>query len=131
MSANAPQANVALPITGSCHCGAVSFEMNAVPRYAVECNCSICRSLGTVWGHGQAADITIHAAPEATISYSRGEKELAFHTCRTCGSTTHWEAVKGDAVGRLAVNLRLAEPGTIEAIGHRYFDGAETWTFLD
>lgn len=122
---------VTLPITGSCHCGSVSYEMKVQPRFAVECNCSICRSLGTVWGHGEAGDIAITSAPEATLAYSRGDKELAFHTCKTCGSTTHWEAIAGEAKGRMAINLRLAEPGTIEAIGHRHFDGAETWTFLD
>lgn len=122
---------VTLPITGACHCGAVSYEMKIQPRFAVECNCSVCRSLGTVWGHGEAGDITVTAATDATLSYSRGDKELAFHTCRTCGSTTHWEAVKGDAKGRMAVNLRLAAPGTIQEIGHRLFDGADTWTFLD
>jgi hypothetical protein len=105
--------------------------MKVQPRFAVECNCSICRSLGTVWGHGEAGDIAITSAPEATLAYSRGDKELAFHTCKTCGSTTHWEAIAGEAKGRMAINLRLAEPGTIEAIGHRHFDGADTWTFLD
>lgn len=131
MAGEETSASVELPIRGACHCGAVSFEMKVQPRAAVECNCTICRSLGTVWGHGEAGDISVSAAPGATLSYSRGDKELAFHTCRTCGSTTHWEAVRGDAKGRMAVNLRLAAPGTIEAIGHRHFDGADTWTFLD
>ncbi len=122
---------VQLPISGSCHCGAVSYEMRVQPRHAVECNCSICRRLGTVWGHGEAGDITISAEPGATLAYSWGDKDLAFHTCRTCGCTTHWEGVKGGGAGRMAVNLRLAEPGTIEAVGLRHFDGADSWTFLD
>lgn len=122
---------VELPITGSCHCGAVTYQMKVRPRFAVECNCSICRSLGTVWGHGEAGDIAVTAQSGATTSYVWGDRQLAFHTCKTCGSTTHWEAVAGDAKGRMAVNLRLARPGTIEAIGHRHFDGADTWSFLD
>ncbi|WP_306143159.1 GFA family protein [Roseibium sp. MMSF_3412] len=105
--------------------------MSVQPRHAVACNCSICRSLGTVWGHGDVGTIVIKAKPDATLRYSRGERELAFHTCKVCGSTTHWEAIAGEAIGRMAVNLRLAQPGTIEAIGLRHFDGAETWSFLD
>gem|GEM_PF-3082267 len=66
----APSAD--LPITGSCHCGAVTYEMKTPPRHAVECNCSICRRLGTVWGHGEARDITVTAAPDTTLSYSWG-----------------------------------------------------------
>lgn len=123
--------SVDLPITGSCHCGAVSYEMKTQPRHAVECNCSICRRLGTVWGHGEAGDIEIKAGPGATLNYVWGDKGLAFHTCNTCGCTTHWESISDKAPGRMAVNLRLAEPGTIEAIGLRHFDGADTWEFLD
>jgi hypothetical protein len=123
--------SVQLPIKGSCHCGAVTYEMKVQPRFAVECNCTVCRSLGTVWGHGSSEAISVTTAPGATLSYSRGDKELAFHTCKTCGSSTHWEGIEGDSVGRMAVNLRLAVPGTIEAIGHRHFDGADTWEFLD
>lgn len=122
---------VALPIKGACHCGAVTFEMSVQPRHAVACNCSICRSLGTVWGHGGPRTIVISAEPDTTIRYSWGDRQLAFHTCKICGSTTHWEAIAGEAKGRMAVNLRLAPPGTIEAIGLRHFDGAETWSFLD
>lgn len=131
MSAEGTASTVALPIKGACHCGAVTFEMWARPRHAVECNCSICRSLGTVWGHGDAGTIIIKAEPDATMRYSRGDHELAFHTCKVCGSTTHWEAIAGEAKGRMAVNLRLAAPGTIEEIGLRHFDGADTWSFLD
>jgi len=131
MTAETTPRNVPLPITGTCHCGAVSFEMRVPPRYAVACNCSICRSLGAVWGHGDADDITVTAAPGATLGYSHGGKDLVFHTCRTCGSTTHWEGVSREVRNRIAVNLRLAPSGTIEAIGIKHFDGAETRTFLD
>jgi len=131
MAGTGDQASVALPIKGACHCGAVSYRMMVRPRHAVSCNCSVCRKLGTVWGHGEAADIEILKAPDATLTYIRGDRTLAFHTCKTCGCTTHWESISSENPGRMAVNLRLAEPGTIEAIGLRHFDGAETWTFLD
>ncbi|QDG78339.1 GFA family protein [Labrenzia sp. PHM005] len=123
--------DISLPVKGACHCGTVSYEMTSPPKHAVKCNCSICRSLGTVWGHGSTKNIKITAKPDATIKYVWGDKQLAFHSCKTCGATTHWEGIAGDAIGRMAVNLCLADPGTIEAIGLRSFDGAETWKFLD
>ncbi|MEP4766485.1 MAG: GFA family protein [Roseibium sp.] len=131
MAGNDNRNDVSLPIKGSCHCGAVSYEVKVVPRFAISCNCSICRRLGTVWGHGEVGDAEIKCEPGATLSYSHGEKNLEFHTCKTCGSTTHWEAVSGDRKGRIAVNLQLAELGTIDKIGLRHFDGADTWAFLD
>lgn len=117
------------PITGTCHCGAVSF--NAVPngRFLVECNCSICRKLGAIWLHGPPADLTIDAPEGATITYSWGEKGIAFHSCATCGCTTHWSSNTGN--GRAAVNIRLANPVVMAAMPLRHFDGADSWTFLD
>lgn len=67
---------------------------------------------------------------EHTISYARGEKNLTFHTCKTCGCTTHWANVK-EPTGHIAVNLRMADPDVIAKVPVRHFDGAETWTFLD
>ncbi|WP_269583006.1 GFA family protein [Roseibium sp. Sym1] len=122
---------VNLPIRGACHCGSVSYELKVRPRFAISCNCSICRRLGAVWGHGDVGEAEITCEPGATLGYSHGDRELVFHTCKTCGSTTHWEAVAGPKKGRVTVNLNLAELGTVEAVGLRHFDGAETWTFLD
>jgi hypothetical protein len=36
---------------GSCHCGAVQFELTESPETLVDCNCSICRRIGALWGH--------------------------------------------------------------------------------
>jgi hypothetical protein len=36
---------------GSCHCGRVTFEIQAKLDSLVECNCSICRRRGALW-HG-------------------------------------------------------------------------------
>lgn len=38
---------------GSCHCRRVSFELDGEVKYAIECNCSICRRKGARW-HGTA-----------------------------------------------------------------------------
>jgi hypothetical protein len=55
-------------------------------------------------------------------------KSLAFHSCRTCGCTTHWE---GQRDSRMAVNCRMADPAAIAALRIRRFDGADSWAFLD
>jgi len=131
MSSSDPVEPVNLPIHGSCHCGAVSFDMSLAPQAAVKCNCSICRRLGAVWGHGDGTSITISAATDATVRYSHGDRDLAFHTCRSCGVPTHWEGISTKTAGKLAVNLNLAAPGTILRLGLRHFDGADSWTFFD
>ncbi|SMH37314.1 GFA family protein [Maritimibacter sp. HL-12] len=115
-------------ITGSCLCGAVRFEITR-PQRVTSCNCSACRRYAALWAYAPPARACIEAAPGATIAYSRGDHDLAFHSCATCGVTTHWASLVDD---RLALNMRLADdPDDIATIPVRPFDGADTWRFLD
>ncbi|MDD9934937.1 MAG: GFA family protein [Myxococcales bacterium] len=115
---------------GHCHCGAVRFELKERPAKLTDCNCSICRRLAALWAHAPIAGIAIHMQDDATLRYVWGDKMLAFHTCRTCGCTTHWENLRPDG-DRMAVNCRLVEPAELEGIRVRRLDGADTWKFLD
>lgn len=116
-------------ITGTCHCGAVSYTFDKTPKWATSCNCSVCRRLGVLWIYAEPHDI-VFTGDENTISYAYGDKNLSFHTCKTCGSTTHWANAK-EPSGLMAVNLRLAEPDVVASIPVRKFDGAVTWSYLD
>ncbi|MEJ8563194.1 GFA family protein [Yoonia sp. GPGPB17] len=116
-------------ITGTCHCGAVSYVFDDTPKRATSCNCSVCRRLGALWIYAKLPLITVNGP---TFGHARGEKSLAFHSCRICGCTTHWENLNPtEPDAYMAVNLRLADPDVAAAIPVRHFDGAETWTFLD
>lgn len=117
-------------ISGSCHCGAVSFELAQKPLQLVDCNCSICRRLGALWGHVPITAVTVQQQTDNTIAYVHGDKMLAFHTCKHCGCTTHWESLTADGE-HMAVNFRMCQPETVAAFQIRKFDGAETWTYLD
>ncbi len=118
-------------ITGNCHCGAISFELNEQPEWLTECNCSVCRRLGTIWAHAEVDKISILGAEDASLAYSWGDKSLAFHTCNTCGSTTHWVSREPQENAVMAVNCRLAEPEQVAGIRVRHFDGADSWSYLD
>lgn len=118
-------------IKGNCHCGAVSFTFKGHPERLVSCNCSICRRLRPLLAHGTDNNISIHAAPEATLAYVQGDKSLAYHTCKTCGCTTHWDSVDHESPRNMAVNMALADPMDIADIPIRHFDGADSWRFLD
>ena len=118
-------------ITGNCHCGTVSFEFNEDVEWLTECNCSICRRLGTLWAHAEMNRVTLNKPADSTLAYVWGDGELAFHSCKTCGCTTHWEPVKPSASSPMAVNCRLADPQEIAHLRVRHFDGADSWQFLD
>lgn len=118
-------------ITGSCHCGAVKFELAETPEWLTICNCSLCRRIGAKWAHAEAAQITITMADGATIGYRQGDKTLTVHTCRTCGCTTHWDGMNPEESTRMAVNCAMADPDDIAGLRIRHFDGADSWEYKD
>lgn len=117
-------------IAGSCHCGAIRFELRTRPEWLTRCNCSLCRRIGGLWGAAELGDVVIHAEPRALNAYAQGDKTLSLHACRTCGCTTHYTPTD-PGVTRMKVNLSLADPAALAGIPIRHFDGADTWTYLD
>ena len=118
-------------IRGSCHCGAVRFELRDHRDWLTKCNCSACRRYCALWLHADQAQVALTCGPESTLRYQWGDRKLAFHTCRTCGCTTHWMSTDPDQPDAMAVNCRLAEPANIASIPIRHFDGANSWRYLD
>ena len=118
-------------IEGTCHCGAVHFKTTQSPKWLTDCNCSICSRLGALWGHVDIDSVTINSAKESTIVYVHGDKTLAFHTCKICGCTTHWENLRPDESSHMAVNFRMCATADISKFRIRKFDGADTWAFLN
>ena len=115
-------------LKGSCHCGAVTFEVTRPPEWRNACNCSLCRRLGTLWGYFHPEEVTVLGD---TDSYSWGDGNLAFHRCKRCGCTTHYQSLVAEYRDRMAVNTRLMEPADMAGIRLRHFDGADTFRYLD
>jgi hypothetical protein len=120
-------------IVASCLCGAVRLEVAAAPTRVTDCNCSACRRYGTLVAYYTADQVKVLAAPDATFAYARGERALEWHTCRTCGCTTHTvSTAEGrrlypDFADRVAVNARMMPPEVLAGVPIRKFDGADTW----
>ena len=113
---------------GSCHCGAVTFEIGEAPEFLLECNCSVCRRVAAWWVYSDKVPITLNAPEASTIAYAWGDKDLAFHSCKTCGCTTHWASLLDD---KFAVNAKMCAPEDLKPLRIRHFDGADSWTLLD
>ena len=104
---------------GSCHCGAVRYEVEAAPETVTSCACSICRRYGVLWAYYSPRQVRIEGA---TDIYMWGDKDLEFHRCKTCGCVIHWASVD-KSYDRMAVNARLMEPTIVAAAKIRYIDG--------
>ena len=111
---------------GTCHCGGVTWRLADLPESATACNCTACRRYGVLWTYGhEGENITVEGD---TTAYIRGDS-LSFNFCANCGGVSHWRALKVDEQGRrrIAVNLRLTEPGAIADLPIDHFDGLEKW----
>jgi hypothetical protein len=115
----------------SCHCGSIRFRLTRRPDKLTDCNCSVCRRYRGLWVHAPHEDIEL-VVGGPVVRYVRGDREIAFVTCGTCGGTTHWEpnGAEHDR-GYMAVNAAMFDPGDLAGIPVRHFDGAETWAYLD
>jgi len=114
-------------LTATCHCGAIGIQIPEAPAEVTNCNCSICRRLGTLWGYYKADTVQVLGHPEKTDSYVHGDKTLRVVRCRHCGCTTHWEDLERQPDSRVGVNIRNFEPGVIGEVRIRLLDGADSW----
>lgn len=120
-------------IKGSCHCGSVHWSFDGVPESCSTCNCTVCRRYGVLWAYDYVDEL-INVQGETTV-YQRGDEfggDIEFHFCGNCGCVAYWIGAKvtEDERRRIAVNLRLSEPGLIRHIPIERFDGLETFSDL-
>jgi hypothetical protein len=116
-------------IDAACHCGAVRLTAPVAPDTVTECNCSICRKLAARWAYYSKSEVVMPKVG-STQPYVWGDRMLAFHRCRTCGVTSHWQSLDG-AQERMGINARLMDGLDWPQVRVRPFDGADTWKFLD
>lgn len=116
---------------GTCHCGRVhwAWKLPTLPEGATACNCTVCRRYGVLWIYDHEGEGIEVSGP--TRAYVRG-RAIEFHFCPECGCVAWWRAQQAGPDGRrrIAVNLRLSEPGPIDQIPIDHFDGLDTFDDL-
>jgi hypothetical protein len=106
---------------GSCHCGRVSFELDAKLDYVMECNCSLCGKVGALW-HG-ASDSSLRITGESELTLYQFNTMTAKHySCRHCG--VHPFSRPRLDPKRWAVNVRCIDAVDIASLPVKRFDGA-------
>lgn len=116
-------------IEGSCLCGSVHWTFVGRPDGATACNCTACRRYAALWAYDYENEVI--AVSGRSRPFARGNA-LEFHFCPVCGCIAFWRGKRVDEQGRrrIAVNLRLAEPGAVADIPIDHFDGLDTFEDL-
>jgi hypothetical protein len=110
--------------SGSCHCGAVRFEVEVDATRGSRCNCSICSRLGATTAIVKPADLTLLAGEEALTPYQWGGRTGTRYFCSRCGISCflrgHLEEVGGDYISVMLNCLEDVDPTEIAV---QYWDG--------
>jgi hypothetical protein len=109
--------------TGSCHCGAIAFEVEGKIDSGLACNCSICSRKGSLLWFVPRAALELKTPESAISTYTFNKHVIKHRFCSKCGIHTHGEGVdpKGNAIA--AINLRCIENLDLATVPVHHFDG--------
>jgi hypothetical protein len=114
-----------MPFDGSCHCGAVTFTVDAdPPTTAISCNCSHCRRKGFLLAFLPADDFTLTAGDEALTDYLFNKHAITHRFCATCGAQPFAEGKAPDGSEVRAINLRCVPEIDLDTLTIQKVDGA-------
>ncbi|MFW7346116.1 MAG: GFA family protein [Pigmentiphaga sp.] len=110
---------------GSCHCGAVAFEVDApVPTQAMSCNCSHCRRKGFLLSFVPEGQFTLKQGQDQLRSYFFHAHKIEHMFCATCGTQSFARGAMPDGTPMRAVNVRCVPSIDLDALQIKRVDGA-------
>jgi hypothetical protein len=110
--------------TGSCHCGAVRFEVDLdLTQPVVECNCSHCSRKGFLLSFVGAGQFKL-TTPDAPLTEYRFNRHAIAHLfCPTCGVEAFARGETPTGAPMVAVNVRCIDGVDLSAQARQPFDG--------
>ncbi len=120
-------------LTGTCHCGNAHWSFDGMPDSVTACNCTLCRRYGVLWIYDYENEaITVSGPRTVYTSVATQKPSLEIHFCPTCGCVMCWRGLGTDEQGRrrMAVNLRLSDPGPVAHLPIDHFDGLDSFDDL-
>jgi hypothetical protein len=111
--------------TGTCHCGAVAFEVtleNGLENLR-RCNCSLCRRKGAVMASVPVGKLRVVKGGEMLSLYQWNTKVAKHYFCKVCGIYTHHQ--RRSNPNEFGVNVGCFDDVDLSALGEiKTGDGA-------
>ncbi|WP_137174239.1 GFA family protein [Massilia sp. HP4] len=110
---------------GSCHCGAVAFEVEGEIDGALACNCSMCRRKGSLLWFVARDQLLLRTPDDAAATYTFNKHVIKHRFCPRCGIHPYGEGVdpKGNAMA--AINLRCVDGVDLDQVPVHHHNGAD------
>jgi hypothetical protein len=108
---------------GSCHCGDITYEVNADITRVTRCTCSICTKKGILLARVKPEDLKVTQGTDKLRAYQFNEMIAKHYFCPNCGIHTHGNPRAAPHV--FVVNVNTLDDFDIhsEAPEVRVFDG--------
>lgn len=95
--------------TGSCHCGAVTFEASADMQKVISCNCSGCHKRGLVLTFIPAEQFVLQTGADDLMDYRFNKKMIAHMICKQCGVEVFGRGTNAEGKETVALNIRCLD----------------------
>lgn len=110
--------------TGSCHCGAVRYEVELdLSKPVVACNCSMCSRMGSRLAFAPATSFRLLSGEENLSDYQFNKRVIHHLFCKTCGIRSFARGVAPDGSPTVAVNVRCLEGVDADTLETFRYDG--------
>lgn len=108
---------------GSCHCGAIKFEIEAELESFRTCDCSICKKKNALMLSVNDEDFKLLEGQEQLATYQWNTKIAKHHFCKNCGIYTfHHTRSKPGVMG---VNANCLEGVDISQVPVNHVHGSK------
>lgn len=108
---------------GSCHCGAIRFEVEGELSGAMSCNCSMCQRKGALMWFVGRDQLRLLTPDENAGTYLFNRHVIRHRFCRTCGIHPFGEGRDPGGRAMAAVNIRCLEGLDLASVPVTAFDG--------
>ena len=108
---------------GSCHCGAVKYEVSTPIEKAIQCNCSICSRKGYLLAFVDEDQFKLLQGSDTLSDYQFGKKLIHHQFCKNCGAATFGHGSLSGGKKKYAVNVRCLENFDLKSLTIDQFDG--------
>ena len=111
--------------SGSCHCGAVAFEVEGAIDSVLACNCSMCQRKGSLLWFVPRDKFRLATPEDDAATYTFNKHVIRHRFCRTCGIHPYGEGKdpKGNAIA--AVNARCLHNLDLDTLEVTHFNGRD------
>lgn len=108
---------------GSCHCGAVRYQVTTDMAQVITCNCSYCSRRGSVLTFVTPDRFTLQSGGNDLVEYRFNTNRIQHLFCPTCGMEPFARGRKPDGTEMVAINIRCLEGVDLSTLTPIPFDG--------